>query len=113
MIAPTTTEGSKRHPSWLRYVVIWLCLLALTSASFLLSLAHLGAVDVVVALGIAVAKSSLVLLFFMHLLEHRFSNAMIVLVSCALVVLLVSLVAADVATRHTFPPAPAPLGEPD
>jgi len=64
-------------PSWIRYLVVWLALCALTVLSWLLSLAHLGSTDIAVALVIAVAKTSLVLLFFMHLAEARFSIVMI------------------------------------
>ncbi len=91
-----------------RYLVVWLLLLALTGLSFLLSLAHLGAADAVVALGIAVVKTTLVGLFFMHLAEARFSIVLVPFVAVFLLLLLLSLVVTDVLTRRTFPEAPAP-----
>src|SRR5262249_3313244 len=91
-----------------RYLGIWLGLIGLTFLSFLCSLLNLGAVDVYIALGIAVAKSTLVGLFFMHLIEERASSALVVLVSACLVALLVSLMVAEVGMRHTFPKAPIP-----
>jgi cytochrome c oxidase subunit 4 len=94
--------------SWVRYLVVWLALLGLTALSLGLSFAHLGGTDVAVALVIAVAKVSLVALFFMRLAEERFSVAMLPLLGVFLFVLLVSLVAVDVATRRTFPRAPVP-----
>jgi len=83
-------------------------LVALTGLSFLASRLHLGAADVVIALVIASAKTALVLLFFMHLLEARFSVVLIPLGAIFFIVLLSGLVATDVATRTTFPAAPEP-----
>jgi cytochrome c oxidase subunit 4 len=94
--------------SWVRYLVVWLSLLALTGLSFLLSRAHLGPADAVVALGIAAIKTTLVGLFFMHLVEERFSIVLVPLVALFLLLLLLSLVVTDVVTRQTFPPAPVP-----
>jgi cytochrome c oxidase subunit 4 len=96
------------HASWVRYLVVWLALLALTALSLLLSLAHLGTVDVALALGIATAKTALVVLFFMHLVDERFSVVMVPLVSVFFVLLLLGLLVTDVATRRTFPRAPLP-----
>jgi cytochrome c oxidase subunit 4 len=98
--------------SWVRYLVVWLALLGLTALTFGLSFAHLGSTDVAVALVIASAKTTLVALFFMHLAEERFSVAMLPVLAVLLFVLLVTLVAVDVATRRTFPRGPSPnLGE--
>jgi cytochrome c oxidase subunit 4 len=94
--------------SWVRYLAVWLTLLALTGLSFLLSLLHLGPADAVAALGIAAVKTALVGLFFMHLVEARFSVVLVPLVALFLLLLLLSLVVTDVTTRQTFPPAPAP-----
>jgi cytochrome c oxidase subunit 4 len=73
-----------------------------------LSFAHLGATDIAVALVIAAAKTSLVALFFMHLAEERFGVAMLPMLAVLLFLLLVSLLAVDVATRRTFPRGPSP-----
>ena len=96
------------HVSAKRYVIIWAALVALTLVSWLFSLASLGAADVVIAISIAAVKSTLVLLFFMHLVEARLASGLVPLISAGFVFLLVSLVTADVATRHTFPPAVSP-----
>src|SRR4051794_14939928 len=99
---------STSHASTSRYVAVWIALLALTLLSFVLSRAHLGSLDVVLALLIATVKVLLVGLFFMHLAEERFSVGMVPAVSIFLVLLLIVFVVGDVATRHTFPPAPLP-----
>ncbi len=90
-----------------RYLAIWLALLALTGLSLALSLAHLGATDVALALAIAAIKAALVVLFFMHLSEERFSVAMLPMLGVLLFLLLTAIVVTDVATRRTFPRAPS------
>jgi len=95
-------------PSWIRYLVVWLALCALTVLSWLLSLAHLGSTDIAVALAIAVVKTALVMLFFMHLVEARFSIVMIPVAAVFFLCLLLGLTVTDVATRKTFPRAPSP-----
>src|SRR5580700_8934546 len=102
----------EKQASWKRYVVVWLAVVALTLSSFLISLAHLGGLDILVALFIAVIKSALVGLFFMDLLEQRFTNWMVPAVAVALVVLLALLLSTDVATRQTFPRQPLPFAGP-
>jgi cytochrome c oxidase subunit 4 len=96
--------------SSLRLVFVWLALMLLAAISYGTS-GKLGHFDVPFALGIAVAKTALVLLFFMELIEMRFVNVMVCLVSAGFVVLLLSLMVADVMTRHTFPRGPLPVVE--
>jgi cytochrome c oxidase subunit IV len=95
------------------YVLVWLGLCALTLLSFLLSLFNLGEAEMPLALLIAAAKSSLVGLYFMHILEDRLRTAVVPIVTTGFVVLLVSLVVTDVLTRHTFPKTPVPAGWPE
>lgn len=88
------------------YVYVYLGLLALTALSFGLSWLPLGAADTPAALVIAVAKSTLVVLFFMHLLEQRTINALVLFTTLFFIALLTSLMVADVATRITTTPVP-------
>jgi cytochrome c oxidase subunit IV len=97
---------AEKRSSALLYVMIWLGLCALTLLSFLFSLVDLGGAEMPLALLIAAVKSSLVGLFFMHLLEERLRTAIVPIVTTGFIVLLVSLVVTDVLTRHTFPKAP-------
>jgi cytochrome c oxidase subunit 4 len=101
-----TQETVARATPARHYVAVWLALLALTFSSFGLSYVHTGAWEVPIALIIAVAKSVLVLLFFMHLVEQKLINGFVIVAAAGLVGLLLALVAADVASRHTFPAAP-------
>ncbi len=91
-----------KHTSGVAYVLVFVALLVLATVSLLLSMLHWPVWGTIVALGIAVVKALLVLFFFMHLVEQRFTNRVTVLVSVLFVSLLVGLTAADVATRHTF-----------
>jgi cytochrome c oxidase subunit 4 len=99
------------QPRWTRYLAVWLALVFLTALSFLLSLTHLGAIDTVFSLVIAGAKSTIVLLFFMHLVEERFTVAVVPALAVGYVLLLVALMVTDVLTRHTFPRAPLQFGD--
>ena len=94
------------------YLITWLILLVLTVVSWQLSLLDLGAFDLAVSLLVATVKSTLVVLFFMHLAHGRFSTKLVVIVSALFVVLLVALTAGDVATRRTFPIAPDAIVRP-
>ncbi|WP_437948573.1 cytochrome C oxidase subunit IV family protein [Sorangium sp. So ce296] len=97
---------------WTRYLWTLMALVALTLLSFALSFLRTGAWEIPIALLIAVVKSVLVLLFFMHLVEQKFINAFAIIVAVSFLALLLSLVVADVATRRTFPPAPLPALSP-
>ncbi|WP_437497224.1 cytochrome C oxidase subunit IV family protein [Sorangium sp. So ce1099] len=102
-----------KHLSSRTYVIVWLVLMALTLASYLLSLAHLGGADVIAALLIATAKTVLVLLFFMHLIEQRFANALPMIVSALLLGLLLTLMITDVVSRQTISRGPIPPAPPE
>lgn len=103
-----TTSTPRR---WTHYLAVWLALVGLTALSFLLSLAHLGAIDTVFSLVIAAAKSTIVLLFFMHLVEERFTVSVVPALAAGYVLLLVALMAIDVLSRRTFPRAPQRFGD--
>lgn len=91
----------------------WILLLILTFLSFGASKVGLsGALELGVALSISIVKTLLVLFIFMHLVEQRFANRLIVIVTFLFIVLLVSLMAADPLTRKTFPKTPDPSARP-
>ena len=64
--------------------------------------------DVVISLTIAAAKTLLVVWFFMDMAEQPFRARLAVSVAVLLVMLLVGLTTADVATRLTMAPGPRP-----
>jgi len=88
-------------------------LIVLTFLSFGASRLGLSvAAELAVALTISVVKTLIVLFIFMHLIEQRFANRLIVIVTFLFIVLLVSLMAADPLTRKTFPRTPDPSSRP-
>jgi cytochrome c oxidase subunit IV len=93
------------------YVATFAGLLVLATVSLLLSFLHWKVGGLVVSLAIAAVKAVLVLFFFMHLAEQRFTNRMTMLVGAAFVTLLVGLTAADVGTRHTLADRTRPAPE--
>lgn len=82
-----------------KYVIVWLGVMGLALASFLLSLLHLGAAAPYVALGIALVKAVLIALFFMHLVEQPSVSRWAFLLGLCLAALLLVMVGLDVLTR--------------
>jgi cytochrome c oxidase subunit 4 len=94
------------HPVSIRaYTMTFAMLIALSAATLALSFAPLGAWQSPLALTIASAKAVLIVLFFMHLVQQRPVNRIVLLICVLLLVALIVLTAADVATRfHTMRP---------
>ena len=88
------------------YFKTYLALVALATLSLLLK-GLPDALAVSLSLLIAAIKAVVVLLFFMHLLEERFSFRFVMLVSSLLVGVLVALTALDPLTREPFAPRPS------
>jgi cytochrome c oxidase subunit 4 len=82
-----------------RYAFIYVGLLILTVATYLLSRLSLGTWSLVIALVIAVAKASLVVLFFMQLWQHHGSARLALAIALLWLSLLTFFVVADVKTR--------------
>ena len=93
------------HVKLSTYVITFAALLALATLSLLLR-GLPDSVAVALSLIIALVKALGVLLFFMHLIEERFSFRFVMLVSSLLVVVLVVLTTLDPMTRAPFPPSP-------
>lgn len=97
------TEG-KIGPT--TYLATLVALLALAGLSFFLSYLELGVFETPVALFIAAIKATLVVLFFMHLAEQTVQNRAVMAVAAAFVVLLVTFIGLDIATRFRPPNLP-------
>jgi cytochrome c oxidase subunit IV len=96
-----------------RYVAVWIALLLFTALTVALGRLHLaGGWGVVVAMFIAVVKSALVVLFFMHLWDHGGANRLVLATTLVFVALLMTLVLIDSATRFPLanPPTEATMG---
>jgi cytochrome c oxidase subunit 4 len=82
-----------------RYVAIWLVLLVLTGLTFGLAFVPTGPWSMPLALLIASAKSLLVAVFFMHLIEQGATNRIVAVVGVLFLALLSGLMILDVAGR--------------
>jgi cytochrome c oxidase subunit IV len=109
--APSAEEerASHRIPAS-RYYVVWIALLVLTAITVVVSRLHLGhGYGLGVALVIALAKASLVALFFMHLWDHGGANRLVLVTSLFFFCLLLGITLLDNITR--FPLSNPPTSE--
>lgn len=86
-----------------RYYVVWGALLVLTVVTVVTGRMHIPNFALALALLIATVKGSLVLLFFMHLTDHKGANRLVMAVSFLFVIMMLIMPMADFATR--FRPA--------
>jgi cytochrome c oxidase subunit IV len=96
---PRRAREQPRHRGLTTYVVTFVALLVLTTLTFGLSFLPHAAWTVPVTVAIAVTKSTLIALFFMHLIEEPVSSWASMLVAVLLVATLLTLVLLDVASR--------------
>lgn len=89
-------------PSTKRYVLAWLGLLALTGVTVGAAGIPPGWWSVPIALGIASLKASVVLVVFMHLLEHPPAVRLVLATSLVFVALLIAFVQTDVTRRFEY-----------
>jgi cytochrome c oxidase subunit 4 len=108
---PVTRE-TDHEPGAAGYVVVWLALVVLATATLFLSRAVTGGWGLAVALVIASVKAALVAAFFMHLAHGRPTHRIVFAVAIGFLVLLVIGVLADVGTRSIAGPYVDELGRP-
>lgn len=87
------------EPSRLSYIVVWIVLVVLATASFAASRVVTGSAGLAISLVIAAVKAALVAAFFMHLARGRAVHRMVFAAAIAFFLLLVLGVVADVGTR--------------
>jgi cytochrome c oxidase subunit 4 len=86
--------------SYARYVWIWLGLLLLTAVTVTTASLNFGKLSIVVVLAIAAVKSTLVLLFFMHLLwEKRLLFKLLVPIAVIALTIFIGLTYTDILHR--------------
>lgn len=101
----------EHHHSAVPYFVVWIALLIFTALTVWTGHMHLGTWALPLAMTIAITKSVLVMLFFMHLYDQPGPNRMVAGVSFIFVALLLGITLLDVAARfHPATPAGAPYG---
>jgi cytochrome c oxidase subunit 4 len=92
-------RNMQEHHSSGRYWVVWAALLVLTLVTVMTGKMHLPGIALGLALVIATTKGMLVLLFFMHLVDHRGANRLVMAVSVLFVLMMLAMPMADLATR--------------
>jgi cytochrome c oxidase subunit 4 len=102
-------ERDAAQVSPLRYLIVWLVLCALAGLSIGLSRIHLGAWNLAIALAIAAAKATLVILFFMHLWEHRGASRLAMAIAFCFIAVLTTLTVADTLLRLPISNPPTSL----
>ncbi len=111
-IATQNADSAPHEHSAARYYLIYFVLLVLTATTYWTARhVHFGSWNLAIALAIAVTKATLVVLFFMHLIDHKGTAAMVFAASVFFVLLLSGLVVTDNATR--FPLSNPPEATPE
>jgi len=97
-------ESEKAYPehhvvSWKLYVLIFAALCVLTGVTVLVTGFDFGPLNLVVALGVAVTKASLVVLYFMHARYSPKLTGVVIAAALAFFVILVFLTLTDYLSR--------------
>ncbi|WP_224366351.1 cytochrome C oxidase subunit IV family protein [Hyalangium versicolor] len=105
---PDRSKGHEPHGGFGKALLVGGGLLAFTTLSYGLAHLHLGHWGLVVAMVIALIKSTLVVFFFMHLSERPGGPRLVVATAMAFVVILVGLILAEASERprSVLPPGP-------
>ena len=82
------------------YIIVWLCLLALTTATVSVAKLHLVKYAIIPAIAIATAKAGLVVNFFMHLKEEPWVLKIMLFVALFALTLIILLTFADTWYRY-------------
>ncbi len=100
-------ESQPTHPrghvvSWRVYLAVFLALCALTVVTVVATGYDFGPLNLIVALGVAITKASLVVLYFMHARYSPKLTSLVIASSVAFFVILVFLTLTDYLSR-TWP----------
>ena len=88
------------HTHHLRYVGIWIALVVLTAITVTTAGLGVGRIGILIVLAIAATKSTLVLLWFMHLsTEKRLLLKLLVPIAICALAIFIGLTYSDVLTR--------------
>ena len=87
------------------YLKVWAGLLFLTVVTVIVSYFNFGVFNILVAMGVATVKASLVCLFFMHLIDDNKINRVIFLSSFVFLFIFIALTSTDELVRPDVKPA--------
>ena len=82
------------------YIIVWLCLLTLTTATVSVAKLHLVKYAIIPAIVIATAKAGLVVNYFMHLKEEPWVLKIMLFVALVALTLIILLTFADTWYRY-------------
>jgi cytochrome c oxidase subunit 4 len=94
--------SSDKHVSVNTYCVIFSALLVLTLATVAAAEVEFGAWHTPIALGIAVLKATLVVLFFMHVIHSSRLTVLVIFSSLLMLAILLVITLSDYLTRGWF-----------
>jgi cytochrome c oxidase subunit 4 len=90
---------SEHHVSWKVYLAVFLALCMLTVITVEVAGHNFGRLNLVVALGVAIAKATLVVLYFMHARYSPKLTGLVIAASVAFFIILVFLTLSDYVSR--------------
>ncbi len=93
-------EPSVQPVTHKNYIIVWLCLLALTATTVSVAKLHLTDYAVLAAIFIATTKAALVVTFFMHLRHEPWILKIMLFVALMALTLIVLLTFSDVWIRY-------------
>jgi cytochrome c oxidase subunit 4 len=94
-------HGLAHISPWQTLVKVWVVLMILTILTVMATWIDLGAINIFIALGIAVIKATLVVMYFMHMKYDRPFNCFIFLFAFAFVAVFLGMAMLD--TKHYAP----------
>ena len=95
-----------------RYFLVWFALILGTTLTVITGRMDLGAGNIFVALAIASIKATLVILFFMHMIDTPAANRIVFVTSIVFAIVLIVGVFGDLLTRNVMTlPSAAPSTE--
>ncbi len=110
-MAESAAQAGDHEHSAIPYFVVWIALLVFTGITYATGTRHLGEWALPLALAIAVTKSAMVALIFMHLRESSGATRLVFATALVFLAVLLFFTVADVATRFKLAtPAGAPFG---
>lgn len=100
----TGTHAEDQHiTSNKTYIIVWIILMILTAITVYVSYIHFGVFNIVVAMGVASIKASIVALYFMHLKFEDSITWVFALFPLSLLALLIGMTILDTFTRVVVP----------
>jgi cytochrome c oxidase subunit IV len=95
-----SVKGKEAEPTFKSYIVVWAGLLVLTAITVTTASLDLGGVGIVIVLAIASFKSTMVLLYFMHLrYEKRLLIKILIPIAIATLAIFIGLTYTDILYR--------------